>query len=117
MKKLAIVALAFAASLAAATDYSGIWNGKGGIENVKYTSIPQTAQLTLNQSGTSLSGTIKIGNGKPTPISAGTVSGSQLTFAIGNGSGTANLTQNGTQLKGRLTSSKGDIFDIVFSKQ
>jgi hypothetical protein len=115
MQKIVILALAFAASLAAA-DYSGIWNGKGGIESAKYGSVPWTSQLTLLQAGSSVSGTLKMGNGKPTALTTGSVSGSQITFAIGTGS-TASLTQNGTQLQGKITSSTGDIYDVVFTKQ
>ena len=113
MKKLMVVLLSLAASLAAA-DCSGIWNGKGGIESTKYGSVPQTAQMTLLQAGSSVSGTLKIGNGPIMRIASGTVSGSTITFAVGGGSAT--LTQSGAQLQGRLTSSKGDILDIVFTK-
>ena len=113
MKKLLIVLLSLTAFLAAA-DYSGIWYGKGGIESAKYGSVPQTAVMTLLQAGTSVSGTLQIGNGPILKISSGTVTGSNITFAVpGN---TANLTQNGVQLQGKLTSSKGDILDIVFTK-
>ena len=114
MKKSAIIMFVFAASLAAA-DSSGIWNGKGGIEDAKYGSVPQTAQMTLLQAGSSVSGTLQIGNGKPMPISAGTVSGNQITFVVTGGTG--RLTQNGAQLSGKLTSGTGEVFDIVFSKQ
>jgi len=113
MKKLMVVLLSLAASLAAA-DCSGIWNGKGGIESTKYGSVPQTAQMTLLQAGSSVSGTLKIGNGPIMKIASGTVSGSTITFVVGGG--TATLTQSGAQLQGRLTSSKGDILDIVFTK-
>jgi hypothetical protein len=115
MKKLAIVALTFAASLAA-SDLSGIWNGKGGFEDAKYGAVPSTAQLTLVQAGSTVSGTLKIGNGPVIHISNGSVSGSQITFAAGGG-GTAALTANGSQLSGKLTSSTGKILDVVFSKQ
>jgi hypothetical protein len=114
MKKLAIVAFAFAASLAAA-DYSGTYDGKGGFEDPKYGSVPSTAQMTLIQSGSSVSGTLKIGNGAIIVLSNGVVSGSQITFAAGKG-GTGSLTVNGAQLQGRLTSSTGKILDIVFTK-
>jgi len=114
MKKLIVVVLSLAASLTAA-DYSGIWNGKGGMEDTKYGSVPMTAQLTLLQAGSSVSGSLKIGNGKIIQISSGNVSGSTITFAVGVGTGT--LTQNGAQLSGRLTSSKGKIFDVVFTQQ
>jgi hypothetical protein len=115
MKKLIVLLLSLAAFLAAQTSYSGIWNGKGGIESAKYGSVPQVAQLTLLQAGSSVSGTIKFGNGKPLPISNGAVSGSTITFAVGPGTGT--LTRSGVQLVGRLTSSKGEIFDVVFTQQ
>jgi hypothetical protein len=115
MKKLVVVVPSLAASLTAA-NYSGIWNGKGGIESAKYGSVPQTAQLTLLQAGSSVSGTMKIGNGPILKIASGTVSGSTITFAVGAG-GAATLTQSGAQLQGRLTSSKGEILDIVFTKQ
>src|SRR5271157_1745338 len=115
MKKLIVVLLSVAASLAAA-DCSGIWNGKGGIEDAKYGSVPMTAQMTLLQAGSSVSGTLKMGNGPIMQIASGNVSGSTITFAVGTG-GTATLTQSGTQLKGRLTSSKGQILDIVFTKK
>jgi len=114
MKKLIVVLLSLAASLAAA-DCSGIWSGKGGIESAKYGSVPQTAQMTLLQAGSSVTGTLKIGNGSIMKIASGAVSGSTVTFAVGRGTGT--LTQSGAQLSGRLTSSQGQILDIVFTKQ
>jgi hypothetical protein len=115
MKKLVVVLLSLAASLAAA-DYSGTWNGKGGQESAKYGLVPQTAQMTLLQSGSSVSGTMKIGNGQIMKIASGAVSGSTITFAVGAG-GTGTLTQSGAQLQGKLTSSKGEILDMVFTKQ
>ncbi len=115
MKKLIVVLLSLAASLAAA-DCSGIWSGKGGIESAKYGSVPQTAQMTLLQAGSSVTGTLKIGNGSIMKIASGAVSGSTITFAVGKG-GTGTLTQSGAQLSGRLTSSQGQILDIVFTKQ
>jgi len=118
MKKLAIVALAFGASLLAA-DYSGIYNGKGGIEDPKYGSVPQIAQLTLIQAGSSVSGTLKLGNGPILTLASGAVNGSHITFAVGTGGsgGTGSLAVNGNQLQGKLTSSTGKILDIVFTKQ
>jgi hypothetical protein len=115
MKKLLLAAVAFTVSLSA-SDYSGSYTGKGGIESVKYGSVPQTANMTLSQAGTSLTGTLQLGNGPIIKITSGSVSGTTLSFAIGNGGGSGTLTQNGTQLQGRLTSSKGDILDIVFTK-
>ena len=114
MTKVIVVLLALAASLAAA-DYSGIWNGKGGIESPKYGSIPQTAQMTLLQAGSSVSGTLKFGNGPIMKITNGAVSGTTVTFAVNGGTGT--LTQSGAQLTGKLTSSQGDVLDIVFTKR
>ena len=115
MKRLVVLLLSLTAFLAAA-DYSGIWNGKGGIESAKYGSVPQTAQMTLLQAGSSASGTLKLGNGPLWKITSGTVSGSTITFALDNGS-TASLTQSSSQLQGKITSSKGEILDIVFTKQ
>jgi hypothetical protein len=117
MKKLAIVLLAFAASLSAA-DFSGIWNGKGGREDPKYGLVPDTAQMTLLQGGASVTGTFKFGNAKPVAISSGTVSGTQVTIAIvGSGAQvTGRFTQNGAQLVGKMTTSSGQIYDLVFTK-
>jgi len=114
MKKLIVAMLVLAGSLAAA-DYSGIWNGKGGIESAKYGLVPQTVQMTLLQAGASLSGTVKIGNGPVMKIASGSVSGSTLTFALTGGTGS--LTASGGQLRGKLTSSQGQILDIVFTKK
>jgi len=116
MKKLAIMFLACAASLAAA-DYSGIWNGKGGMASAKYGSVPYTAQLTLLQDGTALKGTFKAGNGAPVPLTSGSVSGTQVTFAIAGGAVTAVLSQSGTQLVGKMTSSGGGVVSFVFTKR
>ena len=117
MKKLVIVILAFAASLSAA-DYSGIWNGTGGKEDARYGLVPRTAQLTVVQAGNSFTGSLKIGNGKPLPIKSGTVSGTQLTFAIVTGVSqiSGSLTQSGSQLSGKMTASNGQTFDFVFKK-
>jgi tetrahydromethanopterin S-methyltransferase subunit A len=115
MKKLVIVAFAFAASLAAQANYSGIYKGVGGMESVKYGSVPATAQMTLLQAGSSISGTLKLGNGTVMKLTSGSISGSQITFAVVGGTGS--LVVKGTQLQGKLTSSKGQILDIVFTKQ
>jgi hypothetical protein len=115
MKRLAMIMLAFAASLAAA-DYSGIWSGTGGIESVKYGSVPQTARMTLNQAGSTVTGTLQLGNAQVVTITSGTVSGSTITFAAGTAF-TASLTQTGTQLSGKVTSSRGEVMDVVFTKQ
>jgi len=114
MKKIAIVMFIFATSLVAQS-FSGIWNGQGGIVDAKYGSVPTSAQLTLIQDGNSLLGTFKVGNGKPTAISSGSVSGSQVVFAVGPA--TATLTANGNQLVGKMTSSTGKIVNFVFTKQ
>ena len=115
MKKLIVVLLSMVASLAAA-DCSGVWAGKGGIESAKYGSVPQTAQMTLLQAGTSVTGTLKIGNGKVMQISSGNVSSLTITFAVGAGTGTLSI-MNGAQLAGKLTSPKGEILDLVFTRQ
>ena len=117
MKKLGIMMLLFAASLLA-QDYSGVWNGKGGKEDARYGLVPRTAQMTLLQAGTSLTGSLKIGTGAPMHITSGTVSGSQLTFTIINGSAqiTGNLSQSGAQLSGKMTASTGATFDFVFTQ-
>jgi hypothetical protein len=121
MKKLVVVLLSLASFLTAqSSSVSGIWNGKGGVEDPKYGSVPMTAQMTLQQAGSSVSGTLKIGNGKIMQITSGAVSGNTITFAVGNGSttvGSASLTQSGAQLAGKLTSSTGSIFDVVFTQQ
>lgn len=121
MKKLVVILLTLAASLAAqSVSVSGIWNGKGGVEDPKYGSVPMTAQMTLQQAGSSVSGTLKIGNGKIMQITAGNISGSTITFAVSNSGttvGTASLSKSGAQLAGRLTSSTGNIFDVVFTQQ
>ena len=114
MKKSLILMLALAGSLAA--DASGIWNGKGTLPDPKYGHIPVTAQLTILQAGTSLKGTFKAGNGKPVPIT-GTVSGTQVTFAVASGAVTANLQQNGTQLTGTMTSNAGMVATMVFTQK
>ena len=118
MKKLAIMVLLFAASLASAQEYSGIWNGVGGKVDSHYGTVPATAQMTLIQAGTSLKGTIKLGNGKPVAITSGTVSGTQLTVVIVNSSFqmTGNLSQSGSQLTGKMTSSSGTVYNFVFTQ-
>jgi len=117
MKRLAIVMLAFAGSLAAQANYSGIWNGTGGVVSQKYTSVPVTAQMTLIQAGTALQGTFKAGNGKPVPLT-GSVSGDKVVLSVANGAVTANLTaQTPSQLVGTMTSNGGQIANMVFVPQ
>lgn len=119
MKKLAIVTLLWTASLAAA-DYSGIWNGKGAVQSARYPGgIPYTVQMTLLQAGTSLKGTLKVGNNTPFPISSGTVSGTALTFSARTGPTqvTAQLSVTGAQLTGRMTLSDGTVYSVVFTKR
>jgi hypothetical protein len=110
-----MIILAFAASLMAA-DYSGVWNGTGGIESVKYGSVPQTAQMTLQQAGSSVTGSLKLGNALVVAITSGTVSGTNITFAAGTAF-TANLTANGSQLTGKVYTSRGEVMDVVFTQQ
>ena len=118
MKKLIVLLLILTPCLATAADLSGIWNGKGGKEDPKYGSVPVTVQMTLLQAGSSVTGTIKMGNGPIIKIPSGTVSGNTVKFAVRNGTsgtGSGSFTLNGSKLSGRLTSSRGDIFDIVFT--
>jgi hypothetical protein len=119
MKKLAILMFVLAASLAA-QDLSGIWNGKGGKEDLKYGKVPATAQMTILQAGTTFHGTIKLNSGKPMTIATGTSSGGKLTFSLtttGGGRITGNLALSGGQLTGKMTSSTGSIYDFVFTKR
>jgi hypothetical protein len=118
MKKAAITLLLFATTVFA--DCSGIWNGKGGKEDPKYGLVPMTAQMTLEQAGSSVSGTLKIGNGGVMKITSGSVSGSQVTIVItgkGGGQMTGSFTQNGAQLTGKMTVSTGDTYDFAFVLQ
>jgi hypothetical protein len=118
MKKLATILLMLGATLSAA-DYSGTYTGKGGIEDARYGSVPQTAQLTVLQSGSTFKGTMKLGNGKPAQITSGTVTGTQLTFVVTPNGGkqiTGHLSQTGAGLAGKMTSSTGKVFDVVFTK-
>ena len=117
MKKLAMMMLMLAASLAA-QDYSGIWNGTGGKEDVRYGLVPRTAQMTVLQAGTSFKGSLKIGSSDPMQITSGTISGNQLTFVVANGTSqiTGNLTASSGQLTGKMTTSSGDTFDFVFTQ-
>ena len=114
MRRLMVVLLVLAGSLAAA-DFSGVWTGKGGLEDPKYGLVPNNVQMTLVQAGSSLSGTLKIGNGKILKITAGSVAGNTLTFALANGTATLNVV--GNQLQGRLTSSRGQIMDLAVTKK
>lgn len=117
--KLAIMILTLTASLAA-QDFSGIWNGKGGKEDPKYGTVPQTAQMTVLQAGTSFHGTLRLGaRGALMQITNGTVSSGRMTFTIVNGKSqiTGNLAASGSQLSGKMTASNGSAFDFVFTKQ
>jgi hypothetical protein len=119
IKKLAVILLASAASMAAA-DFSGIWNGVGAVQSAKYPSgVPYTVQLTLLQGGSSLNGTLKVGSWAPSKITVGSVSGTQVTFAIQGSSGqiTAQLTPSGNNLVGSMTLTNGLIYNVVFTKQ
>lgn len=117
MKKMTVLMLLFATYLAAA-DYSGIWNGQGGFESAKYGTVPAVAQMTLLQAGNSLQGTFQLGNNNLMTISSGSVSGTQVTLVLNNGTVTATLNDNGSgQLTGKMTSSSGDVADFVFTKR
>jgi len=117
MKKLIVLLLTLTPYLAA-SDLSGIWNGKGGKEDPKYGLVPSTVQMTLLQAGSSVSGTIKVGNGPLIKIPSGSVSGESVKLVVGNATaGSGTFTWNGSNsLSGRLTSSRGDIFDLVFTR-
>jgi hypothetical protein len=119
MKRLILMLLAGAASLAAA-DYTGIWYGKGTIANPRYTGgIPMTVTMTLQQAGNSLQGTLQITNQAPIAIKSGAVSGAQLSFALVNKRGgqiTAQLAANSNnQLAGHMTLTNGQIYNVTFS--
>ena len=118
MKKLMILLCALSASLSAA-DFSGIWNGKGGESSAKYGTLTSTAQMTLVQAGSTVTGTFKFNSNKVVNIASGAVSGTQVSFLMQQGSaqGTARLSQSGAQLVGTLTTSTGKIIQFVFSKQ
>jgi hypothetical protein len=118
MKKLIVLLLVLTPYLAAAADLSGVWAGKGGKEDPKYGSVPVKVQMTLLQAGSSVTGTIKMDNGPILVIPSGNVSGNSISFAVGNGTngrGTGTFTWNGSNLSGRLTSSRGEIVDVVFT--
>ena len=115
MKKLIVVLLLTLTPYLVAADLSGVWNGKGGKEDAKYGKVPVTVQMTLLQAGSAVSGTIKMGNGPIVKIPSGNVSGNSVKFAVGDGSGSGSFTWNGSNLSGRLTSSRGDIYDVVFT--
>ena len=118
MKKLATILHMLGATLSAA-DYSGTYTGRGGREDPRYGTDPRSAQLTLLQAGSSFSGSLKIGNSSPMPISSGTVNGTQLTFVVstgGHGRITGLFSQNGAVLSGKMTASTGQIYDFVFTK-
>lgn len=116
MKKAAIMLFFFGASVFAQTSFSGIWNGTGGIASARYGTVPQTSQITLLQSGSSVQGTVKLGNNPVLKITSGTVSGSSLNLIVANGVATGTLTQNGSQLVGTLTSSTGIVISFVFTQ-
>jgi len=119
MKKLIVLLLILAPCLAAAADLSGVWTGKGGKEDPKYGSVPVKVQMTLLQAGSSVTGTVKMGNGPIMKIPSGSVSGSSVKFAVTSGTGSTgsgSFTLNGSDLSGRFTSSRGDIFDVVFTR-
>lgn len=117
MKKLAIAVLFLAATLSAA-DYSGIWNGKGGLQDAKYGVLPQNVQVTLLQAGNKVSGTIKFNNEAPVKFTSGTVNGNQITvIATRMGAQmTGVLTASGGQLQGRLTTSTAEVYTFAFTK-
>jgi hypothetical protein len=119
MKKSIVMMVALASSMFAA-DFSGIWNGKGAIASGsnKYVNVPMTAQMTLLQAGTSLKGTLKVGNAKAkvTPITSGTAA-AQITLVAGGSTGTFTPNAAGNQLTGTITSSNGHVATFVFTKQ
>lgn len=116
MKNIAIALLLFTGT--AFADCSGIWNGKGGKEDPKYGVVPLTAQMTLEQAGSSVSGTLKIANGSVMKITSGNASGSQCTIVITAQGGqiTGTFTQNGAQLTGTMTVSNGGTYDFAFTQ-
>jgi hypothetical protein len=114
MKKLIIVLLLTLTPYLAAADLSGIWKGKGGKEDPKYGSVPVTVQMTLLQAGSSVTGTIKFGNGPIVKIPSGSVSGSSVKLVVGT-AGSGSFTWSGSNLSGRLTSSRGEIIDVVLT--
>jgi len=117
MKKATITLLLFASTVFA--DCSGIWNGKGGKEDPRYGLVPMTAQMTLEQAGSSVSGTFKLGNDSVLRITSGSVSGDQVTFVISQPGGqiTGSFTQKGAQLTGKMTTSNGSTYDFAFKLQ
>jgi hypothetical protein len=118
MKKLATLALLLAGGLSAA-DFSGIWDGNGSTPDPKYGNIPVVMQMTLLQAGNNLTGTIKINNAPPTKITSGSVNGSNATIVVvsQNRQSTGQITINGPQIVGRVTTSTGKVYTIVLKKR
>ncbi len=119
MKRLAVMMLAFASSLAAA-DYSGIWNGKGTVQSARYPGgVPYTVQMTILQAGNSFNGTLKVGNNTPLQVSNGSVSGTGLSFraSLASFQVTGQLSANAGQLSGQMTLSDGTVFTVGFTQQ
>ena len=118
MKKSIMIMAVLFASLAAA-DTTGSYSGVGGSQSAKYGIIPQNMQLALVQSGSSVTGSLRMANAtKSLTIASGTVSGSQITFVAGGGTApqmTGNLTINGTTLTGTVTTSTGMVYNVVFT--
>ena len=118
MRKAFAIAILLAGCLSAA-DFSGTWNGRGGQQSQKYGLVPHTAQMTIVQSGSTFTGSLKVDNGKVMKIGSGSVSGTNVIFVLSNAASqiTANLAQSGAQLVGKMTSSAGVTYSFVFTKK
>lgn len=120
MNKLIVMMMVVAGSLAAQTNYSGIWEGKGVIQSARYPGgVPMKVEMTLLQSGTALQGTVKTSNIKPYTITTGTVSGNSLSIVTTSNKATQTIQLTATSpttMSGSVTTSTGEVYQLSLVK-
>ena len=78
----------------------------------------KAVELTLVESGSQITGTLRIAAGEARPIEAATFRDGKLTFAVRTPElMTVRLNLSGDQFEGRMTSSSGQLQNIGLRKQ
>ena len=115
MKKLFLCGLLFTFSLSASYSH---WTGTGAVADPKYGQVASGVVLALNVSGETVTGTVSVNNVEYT-ITTGSLNGStySIAFKAGSDTITATLTQNGSTMKGTMTSLTGKLMSVQLAQK
>jgi hypothetical protein len=119
MKKLFFSALLLSVSALYAADATGLWVGKGSKADPKYGMIPTDFKIGITQAASKITGFVMRDKHDAVNFSSGAISGNEITISYNEGANiiTGQLTVDGNQIVGRLTSTSGEIYSFSATKQ